>query len=759
MKTPAVVGAILVVLLIPTACGLKFAVIADPHVCNPVYEPNVKNTVKLYRYSEQILRNVVERLNRMHLDFVLVAGDLTKNSEPWNHETAITILNMLNCPYYVVPGNHDVYKSYMKNKPHWTLKDFIEHYHPWLFRGKSYYSVEVAPNVLLIGLNTNDPEEKLVNTWGGHISENQLKWLERTLENCRDKWIIILMHHSLLRHPEPWDRSGWNPNFRVSNAEEVLRVLERFAKNHNIVVFCGHLHTTDIAYWRGIYEVACPSLCTYPLAYRLVQIRNDTMTIKTVLYPNETLRMLALKMALKAGWTRKQIRIAEGMPWDRNVTLHFDHKIRNVILMIGDGMGFAQLHLTELTFGNTTMEHFNWTSTGYELTDSLSGEVTDSAAAGTALATGFKTYNGMISTVIKNGKLYSVTTLLELAQKLGKSTGLVTTTRITDATPAVFASHVKNRHMEKIIAEQLIEHRVNVLFGGGLDEFNNSTLTLARELGYDVVYNRTQLERVRGKYVLGLFAKSNIPFVLDRGRSVPSLPTMTEKAIDLLRGNSGFFLMVEGGRIDHACHMNDPASTVRETEEFDRAVSVALDFARLGHTVVIVTADHETGGLTLGVKYGRSIDFKKLKEIKRSVEFMAKLIRDGKNPEKVVKKYANITLTPEEVKEIEESIGKKYEPEDTLGEILCRHLGLKFATHVHSGVPVPLMIYGVRFPGFHHHVETSKLMVRILLFGNPNIHKLDYILRYVGNFSTINPKLDLDHNGVIDYNDVLLAIH
>ncbi len=291
-----------------------------------------------------------------------------------------------------------------------------------------------------------------------------------------------------------------------------------------------------------------------------------------------------------------------------------------------------------------------------------------------------------------------------------------------------------------------------------MKEFNSSTLTLAREKGYVIVYNRTQLEKANGDHILGLFAEDNIPFVLDRGKDIPNLPEMTEKALEVLSRNpKGFFIMVEGGRIDHACHINDPASVVAETLEFDKAVATALDFARLGHTVVIVTADHETGGLTLGVKYGRSIDFNKLKHIKRSVYYMAELIKKGEDPAKVVKKYANITLTPEEVKEIESVIGQKYQPADKLGEIICKHLGLKFATHVHSGVPVPRMIYGYEFDGFHHHVETAKLMAKLLL--GKLTPKAKEVLEYVGNFSYVKPSLDLNNNGVIDFLDVLLANH
>jgi len=297
-------------------------------------------------------------------------------------------------------------------------------------------------------------------------------------------------------------------------------------------------------------------------------------------------------------------------------------EVKNVIVLIGDGMGFGQVQLTKLVYGHLNIENIPYT--GFELTDSLSGEVTDSAAAGTAIATGFKTYNGMISTLKFDGKVVNLTTLLELAQFMNKSTGLVTTTRITHATPAVFASHTESRKMEEEIARQLIQHKVNVLFGGGKGKFDERTLNLAKKYGYEVVFDRKGLEEVSGDYVLGLFADSHIPYVLDRDANTPSLLDMTKKAIEILERNpNGFFLMVEGGRIDHACHTNDVASTVAETKEFDDVVGYVLEYAReKDDTLVIVTADHETGGLAVGIDYGSPVNVEKMKGIKKSISFM-----------------------------------------------------------------------------------------------------------------------------------------
>ncbi|ABR56126.1 MULTISPECIES: alkaline phosphatase [Methanococcaceae] len=462
--------------------------------------------------------------------------------------------------------------------------------------------------------------------------------------------------------------------------------------------------------------------------------------------------------------------------------------VKNVIILIGDGMGFSQLKLTKQCYGHLSMEDIP--STGFELTDSLSGEVTDSAAAGTAIATGFKTYNGMIST-IKKGEIKNVTTLLELAELCNKSTGLVSTARITHATPAVFASHVEDRDMEKEISKQLIEHKVNVMFGGGKKEFDSDTLNMAKNYGYNIVYDKKGLESANGNYILGLFSDSHIPYVLDRDENTPGLLDMTKKAVDLLeKDNDGFFLMIEAGRIDHASHANDIASVVAETKEFDDVVNYCLDYARKNKdTLVIVLADHETGGLAVGTGYGNPVNEEKILNIKASTDKMAKEIKSGKDPKEVLKEYAGITLTDDEVKLINDarSSDNKYALGNTIAEIIDEKVGVGFVSHKHTGAPVPLMVYGKgseNFRGFLHHVDTSKETAKLMLFGNTNKYIKNYgvsslkgdangdfvinkddayvtLMSYVGEeVDTQNEeKLDMDNNGLIDYMDVAIIMN
>ncbi|RPI49144.1 MAG: alkaline phosphatase [Acidobacteria bacterium] len=290
-------------------------------------------------------------------------------------------------------------------------------------------------------------------------------------------------------------------------------------------------------------------------------------------------------------------------------------KVRNVILCIGDGMGLNQIAVASMkAAGSGGVLHMErMPVTGLVRTHSANSRVTDSAAAGTALATGVKAKNGMIG-VAPDEQAYQ--TILEAAKAKGLATGLVATSTITHATPASFASHAKSRASEAAIAEQLIANKVDVLFGGGRKYFlprsdpnsarkdDRDLIAEARQAGYAYITTDHAMRFVQAPHVLGLFHLDALTTVSPE----PSLASLTRKAIQVLRkakGTSsdrkqGFFLMVEGSQIDWACHSNHLKHAIRQTLLFDQAVQAAVDFAmRDGQTLVIVTADHETGGLTL----------------------------------------------------------------------------------------------------------------------------------------------------------------
>jgi alkaline phosphatase len=281
--------------------------------------------------------------------------------------------------------------------------------------------------------------------------------------------------------------------------------------------------------------------------------------------------------------------------------------VKNIILVIGDGMGFGQVTLARLSAagedGQLNMETFP--VTGLMKNHSADALVTDSAASATAMACGIKTNNSMIG-MDPYGKKY--VTILEAAKEKEMSTGLIATSSITHATPACFGAHERSRDNETAIAKQLINNKINVLFGGGRAFFlprkeggkRRDGLNLVEEAkkgGYVYISTAKEMESINEPYVLGLFQDEEMEFDDDE----PALAELTEKAIEILRKNeNGFFLMVEGSQIDWASHDNDKRNMIKQMMDFDKAIGIARDFAKEHkNTLVIVTADHETGGLVV----------------------------------------------------------------------------------------------------------------------------------------------------------------
>ncbi|MFJ3233966.1 alkaline phosphatase [Streptomyces sp. NPDC086787] len=373
--------------------------------------------------------------------------------------------------------------------------------------------------------------------------------------------------------------------------------------------------------------------------------------------PNLTRRHLIAATALVAATTATvAVTTAAGAfdtTWEAKDAIK-GGKAKNVILLIGDGMGDSEITLArDYTVGaNGRLDMDRLPLTGAYTTyavhaDGTPDYVTDSAASGTGWATGVKTVNGRISKTPGSDK--AVRTLLELAQKNGYATGSVTTAELTDATPAVLASHVTDRScqgpadMAKCpadtvakggpgsIAEQSVNHKVDVLMGGGKQRFDQqvtagrfkglSVTQQAQTMGYQIVTDSAGLGRVKaGKPVLGLFASGNVPVEWtgkpaavggtdpqrcvtsnpSRPATTPSLADSATKAIQLLEAKQkqkhskqGFFLQIEGASIDKQDHAADPCGQIGETAAFDRAVKVARAYAaKHPDTLVVTTADH-----------------------------------------------------------------------------------------------------------------------------------------------------------------------
>ena len=273
-------------------------------------------------------------------------------------------------------------------------------------------------------------------------------------------------------------------------------------------------------------------------------------------------------------------------------------KVKNVIVMIGDGMCMETVTVGwTLNGGHLNMDNFP--VAGYSRTYCADKLITDSCAGGTAIAGGEKTKYGYIGQD-KEGNPF--VTLLHEAQKKGKKTGVAVTCRINDATPADFVCHSGDRHLEADIAAQFVDSGVDFITGGGRKfwderEDGRNLIDEMKAKGYTFVDTQEDLMKVRQGPLVGLFAPLDMDPVLDRG---PVLENCTEKALELLDNKKGFFLMIEGSQIDDWAHRNKVGHMAEELFDFDKCIGKVLEFAEKdGHTLVIVTADHGTGGVTL----------------------------------------------------------------------------------------------------------------------------------------------------------------
>lgn len=278
-------------------------------------------------------------------------------------------------------------------------------------------------------------------------------------------------------------------------------------------------------------------------------------------------------------------------------------KLRNILIFIGDGMGINHIEIAGIykngIGGQFVFENFPITG---EITNSPADTIiTDSAAAATAIATGVKVNNGVISKRIP-GDSTNLPTILEFYKSKEFYTGLITTTFITHATPAAFGAHQDNRNIYNEIAIDLFtSSQPNILFGGG---GNGVTESLITDNGYSYITNKADFNLITPNNpfkIAALFGASSLPYILDDRTTYPLLNSLTEKAIYLLEDNAnGFFLMVEGGRIDHASHSNNLPNMIGELIEFEKSIDIAYEWAKFRRdTLIIVTSDHETGGLNL----------------------------------------------------------------------------------------------------------------------------------------------------------------
>lgn len=327
----------------------------------------------------------------------------------------------------------------------------------------------------------------------------------------------------------------------------------------------------------------------------------------------------------------------------------YAQQAKYVFYFIGDGMGVNQVNVTEMylaeqegRIGIKPLLFASFPVAGFATTFSATNSVTDSSAAGTALSTGAKTYNGAIGMDDNKNVLQTVA---EKAKKAGKKVGVTTSVSVDHATPAAFYAHQPNRNMYYEIALDLPKANFDFYAGGGFLKPTTtadkkeapSIFPIIEEAGYTIARGLDEYKaKAADAQKMVLIQKegadpSSLPYAIDHKDGDLTLAEITESAISFLTkgSNKGFFLMVEGGKIDWACHGNDPATVFEEVIDMDNAVKVAYEFYKKHpkETLIVITADHETGGLGLGTsKY--ELHLKSLVNQKQSQEQLSKAITD-----------------------------------------------------------------------------------------------------------------------------------
>ncbi|WP_084233533.1 alkaline phosphatase [Papillibacter cinnamivorans] len=396
-------------------------------------------------------------------------------------------------------------------------------------------------------------------------------------------------------------------------------------------------------------------------------------------------------------------------------------KIKNVIVLIPDGMSVDDVTLARWYKSYDAVSGTVDTSVSLALDKMASGlvrtywekagvtgAITDSAPAATAMATGVKSNDKYIGVTYDQKPL---ATVLEAAKSTGRATGLVATSNIQHATPAGYSSHYPDRSKYEILAEQQVYNDIDVVYGAGSKYLagradNENMINTLKLNGYEYVTTRDQMEAVTSGKVWGMFAASDMAYEMDRDETAaaqPSLAEMTDSAIRLLsQDEDGFFLMVEGSKIDWAAHANDPIGVISDVLAFDDAVSVALDYAKAHQdTIVIAMTDHGNGGLTIGnadtsSTYSSDNLIKFIAPLKKATltgEGVEKMLNaDRSNAEEVMSTYYGISdLSDDEIAAIKAAPAGSMNY--VVGPMISKRAYLGWTTTGHTGEDVVLFTY------------------------------------------------------------------
>lgn len=447
-------------------------------------------------------------------------------------------------------------------------------------------------------------------------------------------------------------------------------------------------------------------------------------------------------------------------------------KAKYVFYFIGDGLGIPQRSAAEEFSGRKLLMN-TFPVQGLTTTYAADRFITGSAAAVTALACGHKTNIGMIGLTPDGRPIKSVA---ELARDRGMKVGIISTVSIDHATPAGFYAHVKKRSQYYDIAIQLAQSGFDFFGGGGLKDptnkknnsvnYQGNAIDIIKSAGYRIIQDKGEFNNLKkgDKKVIVINpwlqdAKAE-PYSIDQTSNDISLAELTAKAVELLENRKGFFIMVEGGKIDWACHANDAVAAIIDTLAFDDAIKVAYDFY-LKHpkdTLIVVTGDHETGGLTLGfagtkyatyfdilhhqdmsfqrftdeivhsLKENKGITFEDVKPL-ITQHFGLKFSGDPSDP-MVLKTYEVVQLMQAFEQSMKDKIDKHdpqtyllyggYEPlAVTITHILNNKAGVAWTSYKHTGVPVPTSAIGRKaelFSGYYDNTDIAKRIMQAMGF-------------------------------------------
>ena len=430
-----------------------------------------------------------------------------------------------------------------------------------------------------------------------------------------------------------------------------------------------------------------------------------------------------------------------------------------IFIFLADGAGNTHLEITRLYNRHIHNEGLIISdkimregTLGLLTTHSADSLSSDSAAAATALASGCKAKNGSVGTC-EDGTIRK--TVLEVAKEKGMRIGLVTNSTIYDASPAAFAGHVPDRRLYSPIIDQYLNLVPDLLMGGGRDWFlpksepgsrrkdETDMIALFRKQGYAYALNKKELKEVKGSKVLGLFSLRDMSFEIDRDKEVePSVSDMTQAAIRILQeGNQrGFVVFIENEHIDSAGHLTDIASVIHDFREFDRAVGLAYEFYKKHprETLILVTSDHETGGLgfTLALKdlnytgspkrlVATNQDLKKIQSIpisiKKAVEILGPKPTEDAIDRLMTDYFKGFVMAPD----LKEMILKKrphdrnlfYPVANCLGMMIANNIQAYWGSAAHTNQPVFVAALGVgaeKFRGYQDNTDFAKHLFALL---------------------------------------------